>query len=161
MIDQIISLAQKELGATLQSQAGLNATQAEKSIEVAQDSLTETVKEEAINGNLGDLLSLFNGNAPLNMQNPTIQRLTKNFSHTVAEKVGVEPQTAEKVAHIVVPFLMQKFASKETGTAENEKSLLDMMGMDSGSLLSNVGNILGSFLGGDKKDGGGLSGFFK
>jgi hypothetical protein len=46
---------------------------------------------------------------------------------------------------MVIPFLVSKFASKDTGTADNDGGLMGMLGMDSGDMLGGLGKKLGGF----------------
>jgi hypothetical protein len=82
--------------------------------------------------------------------------MVSNLATDLAAKVGISPQIAQNAANIVVPFIMQKFASNESGTAKNEGDLLDKLGISGNDAIASVAK---SFLG--DKGGDLLGGFSK
>jgi len=144
MLDQLIELGKSHLGGQLQQSAGLTPVQVDKTMDVAKDSISETLMQQALGGNLGGILDLFNGKSQATTANPIVNQMAGNFASSIAEKLGVSPATAQMVTNMVIPFLMQKFASKETGTADDGNDLMEKFG------LGNLGG-LGGMLGGLSK----------
>lgn len=141
MLDQLLDLAKSQLTPQLQQEAQLSPSQINQSVHIAKDSFIQQMASEAMSGNLGELLQLFNGNAPATTSNPLISRLIGQFGGDLMEKMNIKPETATMIANLVIPFVMQKLASNETGKADSESSLMDKLGLD-------AGNIMGSLLGG-------------
>jgi len=156
MLDDLLKLAQSQLGSQLKEQVGFSQDQVEKTADVAKESFFKQMASEAMSGNLPQLLDIFNGNSTTTVTNPIVMRLFDQFKGDLMEKMGVSPQTAAKVSQIVIPFIMSKIGSSETGRAENEGSMMSKLGLDN---MGSIGGMLGGLLGG-KGGKGGLGGFF-
>ncbi|WP_291722672.1 hypothetical protein [Bernardetia sp.] len=153
MIDDLLQLAQAQLGSQLKQEVGFSEEQVEKTAHVAKDAFLTQIASEALSGNLPQLLDIFNGKATSTTANPLVMRLVNQFGGDLMEKMGVSKETAAMVSNMVIPFIMSKIASPETGKAEDEGSMMSQLGLDN---LDNIGGLLGGLLG--KK--GGLGGFF-
>jgi hypothetical protein len=149
MLDQLIAFGKDQLIGQLQQQAGLQENQAGKALDVTQDSLTNTLISQVTNGNIGEIMGLFNGQAAPTAANPVISSMIGNLAGDLAAKVGINPQTAQTAANVIVPFIMQKFASKDSGTANNESDLLDKLGISGNDAIAGIAkNLLGDNAGG-------------
>lgn len=153
MLDNLLQLAQSQLGSQLKEEANFSDEQVAKTADVAKESFFKQMASEAMSGNLPQLLDIFNGNATATTANPMVMRLVNQFGGDMMEKMGVSKETAAMVSNMVIPFVMAKIASPETGNADNEASMMSKLGLDN---LDNIGGMLGGLLGGK----GGLGGFF-
>ncbi|WP_338762271.1 hypothetical protein WAF17_17280 [Bernardetia sp. ABR2-2B] len=153
MLDDLLQLAQGQLGTQLQQEAGLSSSQVSETADVAKNSFLTQMASEAMSGNLPQLLDIFNGKATATTANPMVMRLVDQFGGDMMEKMGVSKETAAMVSNMVIPFIMSKIASPETGSAEDEGSMMSKLGLDN---LDNIGGMLGGLLGGK----GGLGGLF-
>jgi hypothetical protein len=141
MIDQLINMAKQQLSGTLKQQHQLNDSQVNETFNVAEHSMMDGIKNLAATGNLSQITNIFNGK-DTNTSFLT-NDVTKNFIGQLAAKIGVSPEKASSIAATVIPFLINKFSSKETGTVENEGGLMDMIGLGSGNPLSEISGKLG------------------
>ena len=158
MLEQLIEMGKQQLSGSLTQKAGLNSSQIDQSFGVAQDSMLDTLKNEALSGNISGIMSLFNGQSTADASNPIVKNFAGNFTTGIIEKLGLSESTAKMVSDTVVPFLVQKFASKDSGNATDEGDLMKMIGLDSDSAIGGMlKNILGDSGGSLLK---GLGGFF-
>ena len=153
MLDNLLQLAQGQLGTQLQQEAGLSSSQVTQTVDVAKDSFLTQMASEAMSGNLPQLLDIFNGKTSATTANPMVMRLVNQFGGDMMEKMGVSQQTATTVSNMVIPFIMSKIGSPETGTANDAGSMMSQLGLDN---MGSIGGMLGGLLGGK----GGLGGFF-
>ncbi len=153
MLDDLLQLAQGQLGSQLKEEANLSDDQISKTADVAKESFLTQMASEAMSGNLPQLLDIFNGKATATTANPMVMRLVNQFGGDMMEKMGVSKETAAMVSNMVIPFIMSKIGSPETGEAEDEGSMMSKLGLDN---LDNIGGMLGGLLGGK----GGLGGLF-
>jgi len=148
MIDQLIKIAKEQLGGQLQD-AGLDSSQINPSMEIAKDTMVDSIKSEAMSGGLDNLLSMFNGNASATTSNPFVSNMIAKYSGNLMAKLGLSPQVSETVSKLVIPFVMQQFAKKETGTANSGGDLMSMLGMDKdegiAGMLGKLGGLGGLF----------------
>jgi hypothetical protein len=152
MLDQLLAFGKDQLAGQLQ-QAGLQQNQTGAALDVTKDSLTSSLISQVAGGNVGQIMSLFNGSASPTASNPVVSSMIGNLAGDLAAKVGINPQTAQTAANIIVPFIMQKFASKESGTAANESDLLDKLGISGNDAIAGIaksflGDSAGGLLGG-------------
>jgi len=158
MLDQLIALGKDQLAKQLTEKAGLQTNQVSQSLDVTKDSMVNSLIGQVTSGNVGGIMSLFNGQAAPTAANPMVNSMIGNLAGDLAAKVGINPQTAQNAANIIVPFIMEKFASKESGTAANETDLLDKLGISGNDAIAGIAkNFLGD-KGGDLL--GGISKFF-
>jgi hypothetical protein len=147
MIDQLINLGKQQLGQTLKQNQNLNDQQVDQTFNIAQSSFLDGLKNQAMSGNISQLTNLFNGKE--SNSSFLSSSIMSSMVPQLTSKLGVPQDKANSIANSVVPFLVNKFASKETGTVNNSGDLMSMF---------NLGDIGGDMLGGltDK-----LGGFFK
>jgi hypothetical protein len=157
MLDQLIEFGKEQLSSQLQQKAGLQGSQVEKSLDVTKDSLTNTLISQVAGGNVGQIMSLFNGGSATT-SNPVVGSMVTNLAVDLAAKVGISPQIAQTAAGVIVPFIMQKFASSESGTANDEGDLLDKLGISGNDAIAGIAKSFLGDKGGDLL--GGLSKMF-
>jgi len=152
MLDQLIQTAQQHLGPQLE-QIGVQPSQLGGIFNVAQDSLTDGLKKEAVGGGLDSVFSLFNGQGGNLQSNSIVSSLSSSFVSSLVSKLGFDQSMATKISSLVIPFIMQKFAGSETGSASSPTDLADKLGFDTSDLSGTLGNLLGG-----KDKGGDLLG---
>ncbi|CAH0999278.1 hypothetical protein LEM8419_00576 [Neolewinella maritima] len=179
MLDSLIDAAKGQLVATLTQKTGLQPAQAEQSVPLAKESITEGLTSAVSSGNIGSILDMVKGAAGSStgggaagglLQNAVYQSIAGNFISKLTGKLGIPASMAQTVSSYALPFIMSKLAGRaqEAGdTQEIDKgSLLSVLGLDAGGLLGKAGDLLG----GGKSDsdggsggglGGALGGFLK
>ncbi len=141
MFDQLIQTAQQQLGPQL-AQIGVKPEQMGNIFNVAQVTVTDGLKTEATSGGLDSVMSLFNGNGGNIQSNSIVSSLSNNFVTSLASKLGMDQSMATKISGVVIPFIMAKFSSSETGSASSPTDLISQLGF--GDITSSLGNMLGS-----------------
>jgi len=132
MLDDVISNLKSQVGPELMSKFGLSQEQADKSVEVAGESVTESVGKEMSFGKSGILDSLFSSNDNGDDENAVQGEMEGGMIEKLASKVGISKETAASIKDKIMPMIMSAVSSK----------------MGSGGIASLLG-------GGDKKDGDG------
>jgi len=145
MLDQLIKFGKEQLSGQLKQEAKLNDDQVGKSLNVAQETITDGLKDQILGGNLSGVMNLFNGKSSPTSSNPIVSSLISTYASNLISKVGLSPAIAQTVTNMVIPALMSKFASKDTGEAHDEKGLLSKLGMSGDSAITGMlGGILGN-----------------
>ncbi|WP_116106909.1 DUF937 domain-containing protein [Lewinella sp. IMCC34191] len=164
MLESIIDAVKSEVISTVKERTGLGPQEAEKTVPLAKDSISEGVTSALSGGNIGGILDMIKGaggttNAGGLVENAVFQGIAAKFVHKLTGQLGLSEGVSQKVAGIVLPMILSKLAGKtrEAGDTDDidKGSLMDVLGMDAGA-------ILGGLLGGkDKKGGsGGLGSLF-
>jgi hypothetical protein len=154
MLDQLIQAASQQLSPQLE-QAGVPSSQLSGIFSQAQSALTDGIKTEAGNGNFSGLLDLFNGNGGSIQNNSIVQSISQQFVGNIVSKLGLSPSLANTISGMVIPFIMSKFSSTDTGTANDASDLMSQLGIGRDDMMTGA---LTGFLGGDSKDAGNLLG---
>lgn len=142
MLDQLIQTAQQHLGPQLE-QIGVQPSQLGGIFNVAQESLTDGLKKEAVGGGLDTVFSLFNGQGGNLQSNSIVSSLSTGLISSLVSKLGFDQSMATKISGLVIPFVMQKFAGSETGSAASPTDLADKLGFGGSDLSGQLGNLLG------------------
>jgi hypothetical protein len=156
MINQLIETAKNQLAQKLTSETQLHTEQIEPTFEAVQSVVSSGLKQQVLDGNIKGLLELFNGNAGSIQNNPIVQNLiTQCVTHLTA-KLGIFPEQGNKIANMIIPFVMSQFADRSTGVASDEMDLLKILGLNKDHvIMSALGGVLGgkmsNLLGGFQK----------
>jgi hypothetical protein len=114
----------------LLQQTDLRDDQIDDTMAVAKESVEEELKAQTLGGNLGGLMDMFNGRNSVNAGNPMVNAVIQRFIPKLSERLGVSPQMAAQVANMLIPVILSKFASKDTGEAKDEGDLIGKLGFD-------------------------------
>ena len=154
MLSQLINMAKNELGGMVTQNTELDQDQAEKTIDIGGNALFEGVQEQAMSGNLPQLMGLFSGglnNPSQLMNNPIVSSIASTFIQRVVSQLGISTEVATNAVNFVLPHLLS-FLTKQAGqNSGNLQNLLGMFGNSSGS-GNNQGNDLSNMLGGFLKN---------
>jgi flagellar hook-associated protein FlgK len=147
MLDQIINFAKDQLGDQFKTDNNLDDNQQAEVFSTAQSSIMDTIKNQIGGGNLGGLMNLFNGQDDASPQaNPIAGEAQQNVIASLMDKLGLDEGKASGIASQIIPAVMQRFSSPETGTAENPMDLVKKIGLDGDS---GIADMIGKFTGGE------------
>lgn len=149
MWNEIINKAKETITGEIQNKAGVNQEQAEKSIDMAGESTRDVLLEEAKQGNVQQIMSLFRGSKPAASGNPLVQKISNNLLGKLVGKLGLSQSAAGTIESIAVPFLLNLVNQKTGGSesAPSAQSLVSLLG-GSDALTSGLTDKLKSGLGG-------------
>ena len=163
MLESIIDTVKSEVIASVAKQTGLGPQEAEQTVPLAKESITEGITGALTGGNLGGILDMLRGADSESsggglLQNAVFQTIAGQFVHKLTGQLGLSEGVSQKVATIVLPIILGKVAGKtrEAGATDDidKGSLMDVLG-------ANAGDILGNLFGGKKGgSGGGLGNLF-
>jgi len=147
MLDQLIKFAKDQLGDQFNSNNQLDSNQQNEVFNTAQSSIMDTIKNQIGGGNIGGLMNLFNGQDDPNAQaNPIAGQAQQNVVTSLMDKLGLDEGKASGIAAQIIPAVMQRFASPETGTAENPMDLIKKIGLEGDN---GIADMIGKFTGGE------------
>ena len=146
MLDQIMQFAKEQVGDQVKSNSGIDDSQKDEVFSAAQGGIMETIKNQIGGGNLGGLMNMFNGDDdPNDENNPINQDAKGNVVKSLMDKLGIDEGKAGAIASQVLPAIMNRFASKDTGTANNAGDLMSKIGLDGDN---NIMDMVSQFTGG-------------
>ena len=72
----------------------------------ANSSIMDGLKGMVANGNVSDLVGLFQGNTAIDSSNPVVQQLTQKFSGNLGQKFGLSNEASSGVAASLIPKVL-------------------------------------------------------
>ena len=149
MWQEILNKAKDTLTDELKNKAGLDQEKAKKSIDMAGDSTREVLLDEAKQGNVQQIMSLFRGNNPASSGNPLVQKISNNLLGKLVGQLGLSQQTAHTVEQVALPFILNLINQKTGGSdsAPSPQSLISLLG-GSDALTGGIADKLKKGLGG-------------
>ncbi len=166
----------------ISEKTGLDLGQAEKTLPLAQESVTEGITSAISGGNVDGILGMLTsavsgadaGGGGL-LQNMVYKGIAGNFISKATSSLGLDEGMAGTISSLVLPMIMNKIGGATQAAGDTDGidagSMMSALGLDAGSLLGNLtgGGEAGDLLGkavdllGDAQDkgkstGGGLLG---
>ncbi|MHC2993082.1 hypothetical protein OB13_16425 [Pontibacter sp. HJ8] len=144
MLNDIINSVKGQLTGELQNNFKLDPNQANQSVELAKEHMTQGLKKEATGGDLGGIMDMLKGNKSP-QESPAGNSMIQNYVNDLSAKVGVPENVARQVGPFVVSFLMNKISGKVNADGMGQSDILGMLG---GGLKDKLPGGLGDKLGG-------------
>ncbi len=166
MLDSLIDGIKGQVISTIIEKTGLGANEAEQAIPLAKDSISDGITSAISGGNVGGILDMLKGatggDASSLMQNMVYKGIAGNFIGSLTSKLGVPEGMAATVSSLVLPMIMNRIggAAAQDGDSDDidQGSIMNVLGLDTGSLLGKAAGLLG---GKDGGLGGAIGGMFK
>jgi hypothetical protein len=154
MLDSIIDAVKGEVVSHLTQKTGLGANQAEQAVPLAKDSISEGISSAMSGGNIGGILDMIRGASGGGggdlAQNMVYKGIAANFINKLTSKLGIPESMAQTASSIALPYIMKMIAGKTSDHGDTDDidqgSLMNVLGLDAGSLLGKAGGMLGGFL---------------
>lgn len=132
MWQDIINKAKSTLAGRIQNGVGLNPIQAENSVQLAGETTREVLIQEARDGNVDGLISLFKGEDETSTSHPLSLKISDRLHGKLVDQLGIRPEDAKEVEHATVPYIL-----KQVG----EQLSSDRATADTGGIAPDTGNI--------------------
>ncbi|WP_242927942.1 hypothetical protein [Pontibacter vulgaris] len=143
MLENIINSVKGQLTGDLQSKFNLNPDQANRSVDLAKDTMTDGLKKEAGSGDFGGIMNMLKGNQA--GIHPAVNSMTQNYIQSLSAKLGIPVGVATQIGPYVMQFLMSKLSGKVNSGEVGQSDLMSMLG---GGLKEKLPGGLGDKLGG-------------
>lgn len=164
MLDSIIGAVKGQVTSAIAEKTGLGAEQAEQTVPLAKESITEGITGALTGGNVGGVLDMLKGATGGGggglLHNTVYQGIAGSFVSKITSSLGFSPGVASTVSGIALPMIMSKIggAAKAEGDSDgiDQSSVMSLLGGGGG-----IAGALGGLLGGNddnKDDGGGIAG---
>ncbi len=139
MLESIMQSTKVELGKKL-TQNGVNSNQMDDVFGLAQDTILNNFKSSATKGDLDGILNLFNGKQSI-QSSSMVKNIIGDYAGQLISKLGFSQSTANTIAGLAIPFIMNMINKKtpESGLAEND--LISMLG--SSAFTGGKNSVLG------------------
>ena len=159
MIDKLINLVRQNAGDEIERNPAIPNEQNDEAMREMGKEINNGLEEEARQGNIQNLISMFKGNTSGGLSsNPTTRSIIGRVAGKFAAKFGIPESTAAGIADSLVPKVLNQFINKTNDPNDREFDLQDVLKNFTGN--SNVGDLMGQFTGGKGGIGETIGGMF-
>lgn len=168
-----MSAVKGQVVSQIAAKTGLNVGQAEQTIPLAKQSVTEGLTSAVTSGNVDGILGMLKsatggaGGGDL-MSNMVYKGIAGNFIGKLTSSLGLGDGVAGTISSVALPMIMSKLGNATQSAGDSDgidaSSLMGVLGMDAGGLLGNASKLLGGNSDGGSGGGGllgGLGGLLK
>jgi len=167
MLDQLVKLVEQNAGDAIVKNQAIPNQFNNAAIQEVAGSIFSTLKGQVAQGNLQQVVSMFQGGASQNAlaNNPMVTQMISSVAANFASKFGVSSAQAQSIVAGLLPTVMNQFIKKTNDPKDNSFDLSSMMKTMSGNSNLDVASIVGQLAGGNAKSNplgalGGLAGKF-
>ena len=148
MLDAIMSGLKDQATSALTSQTGLDASQAQAALPLAQDSIKEGLMGAATSGNFGAISGLLKiagggGGVAGLAQNAVYGSIATKFLGKLTSSLGLGEGVAQKVSAVALPMILGKLGSQATKDGGGSLDLGSIASMVGGGAVGGASDMLG------------------
>ena len=155
MLDQLVQLVRENAQQTVVANPAVPNEQNDAIIGEASHSIAAGLQDALANGNVREVMGLFNSNGQVDNNNPVVNNISGNLIGKLQEKFGLNGGTAASIAGSLIPAVLGSLVKKTNDPNDNGFSLDGIFSSLTGGSTQglNLGGLLGKF--GLDKDGDG------
>lgn len=132
MLDNLINLIRQNAGSAVIDNPAIPNEHNDAVISEAGNSIMNGLKNMIAQGNLQDVISLFNHNNGNITDTPAAQQLSGSFMQNLVSKFGLDQNAAGGVANNLIPQVLQKFVHKTNDPNDSSFNMEDILSHLSG-----------------------------
>ncbi|RPD40151.1 hypothetical protein [Chitinophaga barathri] len=157
MLDQLVQLVRENAQETVVANPAIPNEQNDAVIGEATHSIASGLQDALANGNVKEVMGLFNSNGQVDSQNPLVNNISGNLISNLTQKFNLNSGAAASLAASLIPTVLGSLVKKTNDPSDNGFSLDGIFGSLTGGSTNgmNLGGLLGKFAGGLDKDGDG------
>jgi len=156
MLENLINLVRQNAGGAVINNPSVPNEKNEEAVQTASGSIMATLQNALSGGKITDVLGYFKNGKSGSPE--IVKQATDNYASDLQNKIGLNPQEANKVANDVVPPTMEQLAAKTADPSDSSFNIQDIFNKLSGGKTGsmNIQSMLNKFGGGKlDKDGDG------
>jgi hypothetical protein len=123
MLENLINLIREQAGDAVINNSAIPNEQNEAVIAQAGQSVTGGLQSLISQGNIQQLLSLFQGNSASVQNHPAVQNMSTGFIGQLMEKFGLNQSAAAGVASGLIPNVLQSLVQKTNDPSDSSFTL--------------------------------------
>jgi hypothetical protein len=166
MLDQLVKLVEQNAGEAIVKNQAIPNQFNNAAIQEVAGSIFNTMKGQVAQGNMQQVVSMFQGGANMNAlaNNPMVKQMIASVAGNFASKFGVSSAQAQSIVSSLLPTVMNQFINKTNDPKDNSFDLTNMMKSMSGNNNLDVASMIGQLAGGSNSSSnplgelGGLAG---
>ncbi|MFT3826772.1 MAG: hypothetical protein QM731_22810 [Chitinophagaceae bacterium] len=155
MLENLINLVKEQAGTAIVDNPAIPNDRNDEAIATAGSSITGSLQQMLANGNMKDVLQLFNGQSTT--EAPAAQNISGDLTRNFMEKFGLNQQVAGSITSGILPGILGKLVNRTNDPSDSSFDLQSIFNSLSNGQTSgiNVQDIFAKFKGSLDKDGDG------
>ncbi|MBC7652759.1 MAG: hypothetical protein H7101_13525 [Deinococcales bacterium] len=152
MLDNLLQLVKQYAGSAIITNPAIPNERNDEAIETAGSSIFNGFKNAASNGNITDIISMFNSES--NVANSGIaQNIKSGFIGNLMQKFGLDANAASGIASNLIPTVLQQLVHKTNDTNDSSFDLQSIISKVGGGNID-VQSLIGQFTGNQTSNAG-------
>ncbi len=149
MLDQLVKLVEQNAGEAIVKNQAIPNQFNNAAIQEVAGSIFNTLKGQVAQGNMQQVVSMFQGGANMNSltNNPMVQQMITSVAANFASKFGISSSQAQSIVSNLLPTVMNQFIQKTNDPKDNSFDLGNMVKTMSGNSNLDIGSIIGQVTG--------------
>jgi len=149
MLDQLAKLVSQHAGEAIVNNQAIPNQYNEAAIQEVADSIVNTMKGQVAQGNLQQVISLFQNGAGTNSisSNPMVRQMITTVAGNFASRFGLSAMQAERIVSDLLPTVMSQFINKTNDPRDDAFDLTSMMQSMSGNSNLDVAGLISQMAG--------------
>lgn len=141
MLENLIDLVKQNAGDAIINNPAIPNEQNDAAISTAGSSIMDGLKNMISQGNVQDVVNLFNSNGQNVAATPAAQQLSGGFIQNLMDKFGLSHGDASGIAGNLVPQVLQKLVHKTNDPNDSSFDIQGILGSLTGGQTGNGFNV--------------------
>jgi hypothetical protein len=158
MLENLLDLIKQHAGQAIINNPAIPNAQNDAAISAAGNSIVDGLKNMISQGNVQDVVNLFNQQGGNIANNPATQQVAGNFIQTLVSKFGLNQGAASGIASSLIPQVLQSLVHKTNDPNDNSFNIQGILSHLTGGGQNTGGfdlqNLIGQFTQGGNSGGG-------
>ncbi len=154
MLDQLVKLVEQNAGDAIVKNQAIPNQFNNAAIQEVAGSIFNTLKGQVSQGNMQQVVSMFQGGASQNALagNPLVNQMISSVAANFASKFGISSASAQSIVSNLLPTVMNQLIKKTNDPKDNSFDLTNMVKTMSGNSNVDVASIISQVAGGGKSN---------
>lgn len=149
MLENLFNLVKEHAGDAIINNPAIPNERNDEAVSLASSSIIDTLKNAASNGNIGDIMSMFQGGGNA-ASSPMASAMQSGLVQSLMSKFGLNNGVAGTIASSLLPMVISKFVNKTNDPNDSSFDLQSIISSVAGGGAGglDVQNIISQFTGG-------------
>jgi hypothetical protein len=150
MLDQLVQLVKQHAGDAIINNPAIPSQNNDSAIKDVASNIFSGLQQQAANGNLQDIVSLFqNGGSSSLTNHPIVSNIISSAAGSLTSRFGVPSPSAQGIVSSIIPTVINQFIRKTNDPNDTSFDLGNILRSVSGNSGLDVPGLLGQATGGN------------
>jgi hypothetical protein len=158
MLENLMDLVKQHAGSSIIDNPAIPNEQNDAAISTAGNSIVDGLKNMISQGNMQDVINLFNHQGNNISNTPAAQQLSGGLIQNLMDKFGLDQNAASGISNNLLPQVLQKLVHKTNDPNDSSFDIQSIIGNLTGGQQGgfDLQGLIGKFTQGSNSGGGGM-----